>query len=104
MSRQELETKLVEITKKKRNCIHNQNFEEAANLRDIERSIFAILSDPLFKAAEIKLIALNRERQMLSVLEDIEYIPLNIEDTEEYKKLSEDYAFTIRTAKKDING
>ena len=104
MSRQELETKLVEIKHKKQSCLLSQDYDEAAKTRDIERSITAILEDPLFKKAEVKLIALNRERHMLSVLEDIEYVPLSIEDTEEYKKLLEDYAFTIRIAKEELNG
>jgi hypothetical protein len=75
-----------------------------SELRDLEKSIIAILADPLLKEAEIKLIALNRERHMLSVLEDIEYVPLSIEDTEEYKKLLEDYAFAIRITKEELNG
>jgi hypothetical protein len=115
MSRKELETKLQEIIRRKNDCAINwfyvpvhgrtQVFEEVAELRDLEKSIIAILADPLLKEAEIKLIALNRERHMLSVLEDIEYVPLSIEDTEEYKKLSEKYyAFAIRRTKEELNG
>jgi hypothetical protein len=101
MSRKELETKLQEIILKKNHCVQTwfilslderiQIFEEAAELRDIEKSFIAILADPLLKEAEVKLIALNRERHMLSILDDIEYVPLCIEDTKEYKKLSEKY-------------
>lgn len=105
MSRQEIETKLSEINRNKNRAVIERNWDEAARLRDIEKSIIAILADPLFKEAETKLIALNRERHMLSVLEDIEYVPLSIEDTEEYKKLSEKYyAFAIRRTKEELNG
>ena len=102
MTRQELETKLIEITQKKNTCILRQDYDEAAKLRDIEKCVISILADPLFKEAETKLIALNRERYMLYILEDIEYVTLSIEDTEEYKKLSENYAFTIRIAKEEL--
>ena len=104
MTRQELETKLQEINLRKNDCLKKQDYEEAAKLRDIEKCVISILTDPLFKEAETKLIALNRERYMLYILEDIEYVPLIIEDTEEYKKLSEKYAFTIRIAKEELDG
>lgn len=104
MTRQELETKLQEINLKKNYCSRKQIYEKAAELRDIEKSITAILADPLLKEAEVKLIALNRERHMLSVLEDIEYVPLSIEDIEEYKKLEKDYAFALRLTKEELNG
>jgi len=91
MSRKELETKLQEINSRKNYFLKSQIDEKAAELRDIEKSFIAILADPLLKEAEVKLIALNRERHMLSILDDIEYVPLCIEDTKEYKKLSEKY-------------
>ena len=55
----------------------------------IARSISASLmgGDPkLLEAAKNKVIAVNRERQIEDILEDKNYIPLKIEDTEEYKE------------------
>jgi hypothetical protein len=102
MSIQEIEAKLQELNLRKNDCLKKQDYKEAAKIRDIERSITSILADSLFKEAEIKLIALNRERYMLYLIEDKEYVPLFIEDTEEYKKLLEKYAFTIRIAKEEL--
>jgi hypothetical protein len=95
MTRQELETKLQEINLRKNDCLKKQDYEEAARLRDIEKCIFKILKDPLLNEAEVKVNAINRERQMLSVLEDVSFLPYKMEETEEYKKLLENYAIGI---------
>jgi hypothetical protein len=44
-----------------------------------------------FLEAKKKVDAVNRERQMDSVLEDKEFVPYTIEETEEYKKFQETY-------------
>jgi len=45
----------------------------------------AIDNDELLKKAEKKVIAINRQRKIDAILEDKEYIPFLIEETEEYK-------------------
>ena len=101
MSRQELIDKLESIQQKKQLTVKDMNWEEACRLRDIEKCISKILEDPLLNKAEIKVNAVNRERQMNSVLEDVSFQPYKIEETEEYKKLLEKHA--IRVAKEELN-
>lgn len=103
MTRQELTDKLEEINLRKNDSLKNQRYEEAAHLRDIEKGILSILTDPILKKAEIKVNAVNRERQMLSVLEDTEFVPYTIVETEEYKIIAENYAYTIRSTKEYFN-
>lgn len=49
------------------------------------------ISSFLLEEAKRKVNAVNRERQMDSVLEDKEFVPYTIEETEEYKKFQETY-------------
>ena len=51
----------------------------------------ATISSTLLEEAKKKVNAVNRERQMDSVLEDKEFVPYTIEETEEYKKFQETY-------------
>jgi hypothetical protein len=49
------------------------------------------ITSTLLEEAKAKVNAVNRERQMDSVLEDKEFIRYTIEETEEYKKFQETY-------------
>jgi molybdopterin-guanine dinucleotide biosynthesis protein A len=49
----------------------------------------ASISDPLLEAAQQKVKAINRDRKIDSILKDTEFIPIKLEDTEEYKKFSQ---------------
>jgi hypothetical protein len=49
------------------------------------------ITSVLLEEAKLKVSAVNRERQMDSVLEDKEFVPYTIEETEEYKKFQETY-------------
>lgn len=49
----------------------------------------ASISSPLLEAAKQKVKAINRDRKIDSILEDTEFIPMKLEDTEEYKKFSQ---------------
>lgn len=49
----------------------------------------ASISSPLLEAAKQKVKAINRDRKIDSILEDTEFIPMKLEDTEEYKKFAD---------------
>jgi len=49
------------------------------------------ITSALLEEAKAKVNAVNRERQMDSVLEDKEFIRYTIEETDEYKKFQETY-------------
>ena len=49
------------------------------------------ITSALLEEAKVKVNAVNRERQMDSILDDKEFVPYMIEETEEYKKFQETY-------------
>jgi len=51
----------------------------------------AIIESSLLKKAEIKVKAINRERQIDSILEDKDFIPMDIKETAEYKEFENTY-------------
>lgn len=56
----------------------------------------ASISDPLLEAAKQKVIAVNRDRKIDSILEDKDYKEYTLEETEEYKKFSETWFKPIK--------
>lgn len=58
-----------------------------------------IIESDLLKKAEKKVKAFNRERKIDSILEDTEYIPMDIKETEEYKEFENKYMKPIKGIK-----
>jgi len=58
-----------------------------------------IIESDLLKKAEKKVKAFNRERKIDSILEDTEYIPMDIEETEEYEEFKNKYMTPIKGIK-----
>jgi hypothetical protein len=58
-----------------------------------------IIESDLLKKAEKKVRAFNRERKIDSILEDTEYIPMDIKETDEYKEFEEKYMKPIKGIK-----
>lgn len=56
----------------------------------------ASISSPLLEAAKQKVIAVNRDRKIDSILEDKEFKEYTLEETEEYKKFSETWFKPIK--------
>lgn len=59
----------------------------------------ASISSPLLEAAQQKVKAINRDRKIDSILEDTEFIPIKLEDTEEYKKFADTWFKPINSIK-----
>lgn len=54
------------------------------------------ISSPLLEDAKQKVIAVNRDRKIDSILEDKDYKEYTLEETEEYKKFSETWFKPIK--------
>ena len=58
-----------------------------------------IIESDLFKKAEKKVKAFNRERKIDSIIDDTEYTPMDIKETEEYKECESRYMKPIEGIK-----
>jgi hypothetical protein len=87
MNRKEMELIICEFNIE----IKNQRYENARKTRDMVKIFREVIVDPLFINAEIIVKSINRERKINSILDDKKFYLFTIEETSEYKELSDRY-------------